>query len=219
MNKITLETSFPLAVNSPDHLVPWGTKNDNSTNKGFIDEVINYAKNEYALDKINFMDLGCSGGQLAVDFNDLGHFSIGLEGSDYSIIHGRANWPTYHNTVLFTYDITKPYAIMNDGEKVLFDVITAWEVVEHIHPNDLDMYFLNINNSLKVGGIFLASISVNSDVINGVELHQSRFSEEVWMGKLQEIAIKNNMTLSNYPFNNKVRDCEGSFFIQLKKNK
>ena len=42
----------------------------------------------------------------------------------------------------------------NNDEKVEFDLITAWEVVEHIHPKDLSNFFAYINDNLKTGGMF-----------------------------------------------------------------
>src|SRR4051794_5777180 len=33
---VTVKTNFPIAYESPDHLVPWGTMNDNSSNKKFV---------------------------------------------------------------------------------------------------------------------------------------------------------------------------------------
>src|SRR4051794_15533936 len=34
--RISLQTKHPIAFESPDHLAPWGTAYDNSTNKKFI---------------------------------------------------------------------------------------------------------------------------------------------------------------------------------------
>src|SRR5438552_16043274 len=34
--KLQLETKYPIAYESPDHVVPWGTGRDNSTNKKFV---------------------------------------------------------------------------------------------------------------------------------------------------------------------------------------
>ena len=39
---ISLKTDYPVAYDSPDHLYPWGTKNDNSTDIGFIDEICSF---------------------------------------------------------------------------------------------------------------------------------------------------------------------------------
>src|SRR5258706_2655162 len=34
--RLSVKTEFPIAYESPDHLVPWGTMNDNSSNKKFV---------------------------------------------------------------------------------------------------------------------------------------------------------------------------------------
>jgi 2-polyprenyl-3-methyl-5-hydroxy-6-metoxy-1,4-benzoquinol methylase len=209
---IILKTDHPIAYDSPDHLMPWGTMRDNTTNANFIEEIHEFFKLNYDLDNFNFLDLGCSGGQLAVDFYKQGNLSVGLEGSDYSVKHQRANWPEYHNKILFTCDVTKPYSLYNEGEKIEFDIITAWEVVEHIHPDDLSDFFKYINDNLKPGGIFLASVSTIEDVIEGFKLHQTIFSEVEWYQKLPKLT---SLKLYQYPFTYKVREGNGSFHILL----
>jgi 2-polyprenyl-3-methyl-5-hydroxy-6-metoxy-1,4-benzoquinol methylase len=209
---IILKTDHPIAYDSPDHLMPWGTMRDNTTNAGFIEEIHEFIKLNYDLDNFNFLDLGCSGGQLVVDFSKRGNLSVGLEGSDYSVKHQRANWPEYHNKILFTCDVTKPYSLYNEGEKIEFDIITAWEVVEHIHPDDLSDFFKYINDNLKPGGIFLASVSTIEDVIEGFKLHQTIFSEVEWYQKLPKLT---SLKLYQYPFTYKVREGNGSFHILL----
>jgi len=209
---IILKTDHPIAYDSPDHLMPWGTMRDNTTNANFIEEIHEFFKLNYDLDNFNFLDLGCSGGQLAVDFYKQGNLSVGLEGSDYSVKHQRANWPEYHNKILFTCDVTKPYSLYNEGKKIEFDIITAWEVVEHIHPDDLSDFFKYINDNLKPGGIFLASVSTIEDVIEGFKLHQTIFSEVEWYQKLPKLT---SLKLYQYPFTYKVREGNGSFHILL----
>lgn len=216
-----LITEFPIAYDSPDHLIPHGTKNDNYTNEDFINEVHEYFKLNHELDKIKFMDLGCSGGQLAVDFHERGNISIGLEGSDYSLKHERANWPKYYEKVLFTCDITKPYKIVNEDQsgnidkEVKFNCITAWEVIEHIKPTDLNAVFKNINDNLEKDGIFVGSIAQFSDIQQGVPLHQSVYSEATWYHNFNLILEGTDLVLYQYPFQNKVREDKGSFYICL----
>lgn len=173
----SIVTEYPIAYQSNDHTHPWGTKRDNFTNKKFINEI-----SEHFGGKFNFLDLGCSGGQFVVDMMSAngGGASIGLEGSDYSVKHKRANWPKYHNKNLFTCDITKPFDVQNDGESVKFDLITAWEVLEHIPKSDLDAMFQNIYNHLSEDGIFACSVSFHSDKPNGVELHVTREKPPFW---------------------------------------
>lgn len=178
---IVVNTKNPIAVNSPDHLHPHGTMLDNHSSFDLILELEEYVKNQSGSNFFNFLDLGCSGGQLAVDFYNKGHVSVGLEGSDYSIIHGRANWPEYHNKVLFTCDLTKPYLITNDRfEPIKFDVLSAWELIEHIAPDDLDGFFDYITRHMHDNSIFVASIAMHTSFIGGVDLHQSIFSEKEW---------------------------------------
>lgn len=201
-------TDFPVAVDSPDHLFPWGTARDNTTDLGFIYEIEYYFKNK----KINMMDIGCSGGQLVVDFSKRGHKAIGIEGSDYSIKTKRANWPEYHNKLLFTCDASKPYKIVEDDDSdIKFDLITAWETIEHIHPDTLDVFFQNICNHMHKGSIFCGSISVIPDVIEGYVLHQSVFPPEKWMNEILPKYFKVNIM----PFYNKVRGVSNNIHVML----
>jgi len=138
---IELITDYPLAYESNDHNFPHGTKNDNSTNKRFIEELHTLKQGS-----LNILDLGCSGGQLVVDFinHREGNKGVGIEGSDYSVKRKRANCPEYYNKNLFTADITKPFTVKN----IKFDFITLWEVLEHIHKEQLP-------NCLKILRIIL----------------------------------------------------------------
>jgi len=127
-----------------------------------------------------FMDLGCSGGQLVKDFKDLNWIAVGLEGSDYSLKHKRANWRALAGTNLFTCDITKPFRVKLDQQDLRFHLITAWEVMEHISSSDLDGLFENIRRHLVVGGYFIASTSSAPSVVDGIELHQTRMTNAEW---------------------------------------
>jgi predicted TPR repeat methyltransferase len=154
---------------------------------------------------------------LAVELALRENFSIGIEGSDLPIKNKLHNWPKYYGSVLHTADLTKPFYITRDNEKVLFDVISSWEVVEHIHPTQLDSYFENVLANLSDNGIFVASINTGPDIRrdsagNLHYLHQSVFQEQYWREKLLK---KYNVVA--YPFQNKVRNCDNSFFVGLKK--
>jgi len=212
---IKIVTEHPIAYESPDHIMPHGTARDNSTNPGFIIEAENMFKGE----PFRTLDIGCSGGQLTIDFAAKGHLAVGVEGSDYSVKHQRANWPEYHNRLLFTADATKPFSVTFANEPIKFDLITAWELIEHIHPNDLNALFKNIAANLSDNGIFVASISQNHDVINGVVLHQSVYNEIDWrFNILQPDAAFEGTDLEvvQYPFHNKVRADAGSFHIGVR---
>jgi SAM-dependent methyltransferase len=225
---ISVETEHPVALDSPDHIFPWGTARDNTTDIGFIKEAESYLRGASPTNhKIKTLDIGCSGGQLTIDFLERGHLAVGIEGSDYSVKHGRANWPAYHNFCLFTADATKPYRVLDKQNNIiLFDLITSWEVIEHIHSDDFEIFFSNIKNHMHENSIFCGSINPYHDHVNqemiketnmdqehmGLEIHQSVFTESSWF----EILNKHFSSVEYMPFVNKVR-YGGSFHILLKK--
>lgn len=177
---ITLKTKYPVAWTSPDHLIPWGTKNDNSTHKKFVLHTETFIGESTLRHQKSFLDLGCSGGQLVKDFRAIGWISVGLEGSDYSLRHGRAHWRDLAGVNLFTCDIAKPFTILTHKKQHAFDLITAWEVLEHIKTTDLPVVFKNIVRHLKRGGYFIASTTSLPDTHNGVDLHQTKMTNDEW---------------------------------------
>ena len=76
--------------------------------------------------------------------------------------------------------ITKEYELFKDDKKLKFDVITAWEVIEHIKPNDQKSFFNHINDNLNQGGFFCGSISTREEIIEGHSLHQTVWDESIW---------------------------------------
>ena len=192
-----VETKYPVAFESPDHIAPKGTAANNSTNKKFILHMDEKLQREFgnsaqasaqgaepapvgAARSLRCLDLGCSGGQMVKDFLDLRWLGAGLEGSDYSLKRRRANWAKLANINLFTCDITKPFQILLDGSPVKFHLITAWEVMEHIATPDLDSLFTNIRNHLEDGGYFIASTTCTPDIHEGIELHQTKWENHEW---------------------------------------
>lgn len=174
-------SDFPVAFESPDHIAPKGTAVNNSTNKKFILYMDEKLRREFGSSTdLRMMDLGCAGGQTIADFMKLKWQGVGLEGSDFSLKHRRANWAQLANTNLFTCDITKPYQVTLDGQPAKFHLITAWEVMEHIAPVDLPQMFDNIVNHLEPGGCLIASTTETSDIHEGLELHQTQWTNAQW---------------------------------------
>jgi hypothetical protein len=92
-------------------------------------------------------------------------------------------------------------------------------LIEHIHPNDLNALFKNIYNNLNANGIFVASISTNTDIIDGVVLHQSVFAQHNWLFDIltETEAFKDtDLEWFPYPFSAAVRADGGSFHIGVK---
>ena len=63
---IKIKATKKIATESLDHTDPRGAINDNSTNPSFINELQNYYNDR----GINFMDVGCAGGQFVIDMSN-----------------------------------------------------------------------------------------------------------------------------------------------------
>jgi SAM-dependent methyltransferase len=217
--KIIIDTKYPIAFDSNDHLFPLGTRNDNYSKEAFIIDIEQSFKTNRPL---HFMDLGCAGGRLVRDVLQRGHIAVGLEGSDFNARTHRAEWPELYLKNIFTCDISREYSVLiqDENEKKLFscDVISAWEVVEHIPTDRLTVFFENIRKHLKIGGHFYAGICQADSVVSGIVFHNSVFPKEHW-----KTAILNNLyglTLHEYPYplQNAVHyDPNSSFYIMLER--
>lgn len=192
-------TKFPLAINSVDYLYPCGAKADNNTSINFILEI-----EDYFIKKVSALDLGCSGGQYIIDLVKRGYKnSLGLEGSDYHLIHNQENWLNYYNRNLFTCDISKEFLIKDEeNNSAQFNVITAWEVLEHLTTEELEQLFINVKNHIKEDGIFLTSIGFKPNPILNTSLdhHVTQWEKSKWSEFL-----KRYWDVNSYVFSSGVR--------------
>lgn len=153
----SIKTERPLATDSNDYLFPFGAKNDNSTNPLFLKaatQLLEGKKRPYRI-----LDLGCAGGQMVSDFLTIGWHAVGIDGADHMRKTNLFNWPALKDLNLFNCDITEPFTIKEDGVPVKFDIITSWEVLEHIRQYRMPAVMENIRNHLGEGGYFIGSIS------------------------------------------------------------
>ena len=192
---ITIKVSAqrPVAINSLDHIYPHGTRRDNSRNPRFNEKLywlLQAAKNDLAI-----LDLGCSGGGFVRECLNDGCLAVGLEGSDFSQKRHRAEWaviPQY----LFVCDVTAPFQITaraggrTSFEQLTFDVVTSWELLEHIAESDLSALAENVRRHLKPGGLWIVSVSPHSDKPGHVELHQTVRPREWWIEKLGQLGFQ-----------------------------
>ena len=185
--RVKVLTDYPIAYESNDYLHPWGTKNDDTRAPYFVQKC-----EEILGENLNFMDLGCSGGGLVLDEILKGHFAIGLEGSDYSKKRQRAEWRLLKNN-LFTCDVCKPFEVLENetGIRMKFEIITAWELLEHIREEDLSVLLKNIYNHLSDEGYFVGTMSQSEDVVNDVIYHHTIKPYSWW----KELFEKNNFAV------------------------
>lgn len=167
-------TEHPVAYESYDHIEPKGARNDNTKNGAYVRGLIR----KFGKD-MKYMDLGCAGGGFIAQFLFNEVFAIGIDGSDYGLKNQTGEWGNIPDN-LFTADITKPFKVVDDeGNRVQFDAISAFDVLEHIQESDLPQLLNNIRDHLKVGGIFIAGIATFPD-----EGYHVTLKEEAWWDNL-----------------------------------
>ena len=180
---LVLRAERDCAYDSPDHLVPWGTRRNRSTSGTFNEKLwLLYPE----MQVVKVLDLGCAGGDFVKSCIDDGNFAVGIEGSTFSRDHKRSAWaiiPDY----LFTCDITRPFQLFlqsgSQEQKVKFDIVTSWEVIEHIKEEDLPALAANVHTHLCPGGLWIMSVANWEDVHEGVRLHQTVKPREWWRDK------------------------------------
>ena len=162
---IELVTAHSVASNSLDHTNPLGTINEKNRNFRF------YNKCESLLDDLSFLDLRCSDGSLVYEFMLNGRVAIGLDGRDSSKAQGRA-WRTISGN-LFHCDITEKFELLDCTKKEIsrFNIISCWEVLEHIPEEGLETFFLNVERHIEDIGIFVGSIPTATNDIHNVTTH------------------------------------------------
>lgn len=180
-----LEAERLVAFDSPDHLVPHGTANDNSKNRRFNDFVYKFVQST-----IKLMDLGCSGGGMIEDFVNDGHLAVGLEGSDFSLKTKRACWATIPDN-LFTCDVSKKYQVFYNDEPFKAHVITAWEVMEHFKTEDVPCVIEQIYKHLEDGGLFIGSISLSA--VHNEIWHQCVQNREWWNAQFSKFTFRQDL--------------------------
>lgn len=192
MPTIKIKTNKPVAFDSPDHIMPFGTANDNSLNLRFNEKLLRLIPKF----ELSVLDLGCAGGGFVKSILDSGGFAIGIEGSDYSKKTKRAEWKTIPS-YLFTSDITELFQLFKVGQngweqEFKFNLITAWEVLEHIRENQLFSVFQNIKRHLSPGGIIIVSITAAYGAVGGIQLHQTIRKKEWWLTRILELGFINH---------------------------
>jgi SAM-dependent methyltransferase len=202
-------TDFPVALDSPDHQIPGGTMHDSSRNPRFNAKLLSLL----AKRPLRVMDLGCAGGGFVKDMVDAGQDAIGLEGSDYSLKWDgpgvpdepnptrkpgrRAEWATIPDR-LFTCDITRPFRVLQDEgfatETATFDVVTAWEVMEHLPEERLPTLIVNVLWHLEPAGLWIMSVSTQQ----GGPHHVTVKPREWWVALFERHGLVNDQGLVHY---------------------
>lgn len=194
---IELKSNYPIALDSNDHINPDSTVEGVSRPTLFVKNCTSVLGED-----IKCLDLGAGAAGLVFDFAMNGVFALGVDGSDFCRLNRIGYWPLLPNN-LFTCDITKPFHFVSRETQTMlkFNIITMWEVLEHIAENDLPGLFLNIVGHLDERGYFIGSISLLEYVdATGSPYHVTLKPREWWTVKFKEYGL---VMLDTHPFNEK----------------
>jgi cyclopropane fatty-acyl-phospholipid synthase-like methyltransferase len=199
---VSIKTDFPFCYDSEDYKQPCGSAHDYHTNPLFIQrsELLFRTKLLFVL------DLGCANGTMIVDYINKGHLGIGIDGSDYGVKNKTGGWGT-HPENFFNADIAKPFTLLGDSfdDPILFEIVTAWEVLEHIKEEDLPQFFQNIKKHTYCSSLCFFSIAL----FESGAYHQNVKNEQWWRNYLSNDWIIYDELMQWWTLKEWVRQDEG----------
>ena len=174
---IAIETNQPIAYASNDHIAPDSTVEGVARPTFFVRHCIDILGPHMIA-----VDIGTGAAGLVYEFlmNDV--VALGIDGSDYCRRNKIGYWPVVPDA-LHTCDVTYPFTArrITDGVPVQFDLITMWEVLEHIGEASLPGILANIANHLTPTGFCLGSISrLQYNAVDGTPYHVTRQPKSWW---------------------------------------
>jgi SAM-dependent methyltransferase len=203
---VIITTKYPIALDSVDHLEPRGAL-DQQGHEGI--EFFTRLKGAYPSIK-TVLDLGTGSGWFVSNGVKCGFDVYGIEGTDK--VNGKPPWVSYIDQRLFHADLRqrfvleRPYYFGNQlyheklkGTPVVtenditlgilkVDLVTAWDVMEHMTAESIDIVMENIYRHLKHGGCFMGTIEFTDKDNEGY--HTLCRSREWWVCKFEEYGFK-----------------------------
>ena len=188
-----ISTDHPLADWSPDHTHPKGAATDSTRHAGFN------AKLAKLIPEPRLLDFGCAGGGLVASIIEDGGFAAGIDGSDYNQKHNRSEWAKRPES-FFLADLTHPFILSEDDEEKVaeFDVVTAWEVLEHIPAHLVPAVMNNAAVHLAPWGFFICSISRMPDRWAKHDYHATVKSRDWWLRTFADLGWDEDAEMFEY---------------------
>ena len=172
---VTLIAEAELAVTSADHLVPDSTTEGVYRDTFFVKECMRSLGND-----LTTLDIGTGAGGIVYEFAKNGARSFGIEGSDHCKMNKIGYWSVLGDN-LFTCDATRPFYFADDRGRLAFDLITSWEVMEHIQESDIPGLLSNVHDNLSEKGWFVGSVStIEYNGKDGTVYHVTIRDKEWW---------------------------------------
>ena len=193
--KIEVLTYNPVALDSPDHKYPDACLRECTENPSFLEEIVWKLGSQ----QLKVLDLGCAGGGMVAEFLQAGHIAVGLEGSSLPQDREVFYWEQLGGRFLHTCDVGYPFWVLLNRESMKFDLITAWDSLEHLPEDREECCFRNVAEHLSIGGIFVCSIAGDSSVGGEamVEHHLTQKPQDWWDEKMSKYLERSEITVDN----------------------
>ena len=179
-----------------------------SCNRSFVEAI----ESCFGHRPLNILDLGCFQGSLVQEFLSRGHLAVGIELCPQK----GGFWKDLYGKHLFACNVSHPFSVLvkegqnfrdqkdtpeiqvMDGNEIPFqhrllpfDVIIGINLAQLINPEALPIFFMNIRKHLKIGGLFIGSISLEDHVPENNEIMK-------WQNN--RLRFIEGLDFVNYPF-------------------
>jgi 2-polyprenyl-3-methyl-5-hydroxy-6-metoxy-1,4-benzoquinol methylase len=153
---------------------------------------INKTKKSFG-ENFTHLDLGCGSGSFVYNSRELGADSVGVD--NYLNRKNVPYWNSKYRNFFLKADISKDFFIQKNNKDVKFDLITLWEVFEHIETNLLSTLIENIRRHMHEQSIVVGSICTVRDEnpLKKAIYHKTVQSKEWWL----EFLNKNGLQPTN----------------------
>jgi 2-polyprenyl-3-methyl-5-hydroxy-6-metoxy-1,4-benzoquinol methylase len=175
-------TNKPIAIDSNDHIKPHGALNTAHNGEEFFIKL----KEEFpGLHKV--LDIGTGPGVFVTNGLSHGYDIYGIDGTD--AVERFNDWVELKDHRLFHTDLQVPFTLVENGALVTFDLITAWDVMEHMTEEKINIVLCNIRSHLKIGGYLMATIEYSN--LNNELYHHICYDRPWWEDKFDEFGFEN----------------------------
>lgn len=106
---------------------------------------------------LSVLDLGCFRGALVKGFLERGHFAVGFE----QFRQEDGYWNELYGKNLYTCNVSENFSVCTSpGQIAQFDLVFGINLANLIPPERLPTFFANVRKHLKIGALFIGSISL-----------------------------------------------------------
>lgn len=153
------------------------------------------------------LEVACAKGWFVQHALQRGYEAKGFDISEYAI--SSAPQPAASN--IYVADAIEPF----DGSD--FDVVVAWEFLEHIPEEHIDTVLGNISASLRPGGQVWLKICIFREDTDHDDTHVSIFPREWWEDKMRNLGFEHIPDAEGFLDEKFIdRDWAGRFFVWRK---